>query len=107
MRMAPLPVRIVGRAGPAEHGLSFAERKRNQGNHDHAPRFALDVRNGIERDLAARGCGGVATELGDEGMGRFVAGGGEKKSDVPDESGSEQFGWEVRHRRSLVFLRAS
>ena len=90
--MAPLPVRIVGRAGPAEHRLSLAQRKRNQGNNDHAPGLALDVRNRIERDLAARGRGGIASDFGDEGVGRFVAGGGEKKSDVPDETKSEQFG---------------
>jgi hypothetical protein len=36
-----------------------------------------------------------------------VAGGGEQKSDVPDESESEQLGCEVRHERALRFLRAS
>src|SRR6267143_7025085 len=105
--MTALPERVVGRASQAEHGLSFAERKRNQGNHNHAPRFALDVRNGIERNLAAKGRSGVASDFGDEGVGRFVASGGEKKGNVPDESESEQFGREVRHGKSLGFLRAS
>ena len=56
------------------------------------PGLALDVRNGIERNLAAHRGGGVASDLGDEGVGGFVAGGGEKKGDVPDESESEQLG---------------
>jgi hypothetical protein len=40
-------------------------------------------------------------------VGCFVAGGREKKGDVPDETEREQLGREVGHEEALRFLRAS
>ena len=57
---------------------------------DQTDGFAADVRDGIERDLAAVKRGGIATRDGDERVRAFVAGGGEKKNDVPDESEDEK-----------------
>jgi hypothetical protein len=56
------------------------------------------VRDGIEGDLASEGSRGVSSEFGDEGVRRFVAGGGEKKSNIPDKAERKCFGREVWHK---------
>ena len=89
-RMAALPERIVRGAGPTHHKASDQEGE--NGNHDHSPRLAANVRDGIERNLAAKSGGFVATELGDESVRRFVTGGREKKGDVPDKTEGETVG---------------
>src|SRR5260370_42689001 len=96
--MAPLPERIVRRAGPTDDGT--VNDKREDGNDDHAPRLTLNVRDGIERDLPANEGSFVTAKLCRERMGRFMAGSGEEKSNVSDEAGSNQVGVNSRHELS-------
>jgi len=94
-RMAALPVGIIGSAGPADHGAPHEER--NEGDDNHAPRRAANVRDGVERNLPAQGSGLVATDLCGEGMRGFVAGSREEKGHVPHEAHDEKIGSDVRH----------
>ena len=87
-RIALLPLGIVRGAGPADHPVSDEVGK--DGNNNQADGFAANVRDWIERDLAAVEGGGIAAEMSDERMRAFVASGGEEKDDVPDESESEK-----------------
>jgi len=78
------PLGVVGGAGPADEA-GFRDDS-DEGHDDHAEEFAADVGDGVEGDLAAVGRGGVAAEFGDEGVGGFVAGGGEQENDVFEEA---------------------
>jgi hypothetical protein len=62
------------------------------------------MRNRIQRDLAAESGRFVPSQLGDKRVGSFMASGGEKKSDVPDEPESEKFRREVGHEWGIHFL---
>ncbi len=95
-RMTAFPERIVRGTGPTDHaaGEKEAENREN----DHAKGRPADMRDGIEGDLASKGSGGVSSEFGDVGVGRFVAGGGEKKSNIPDKAERKSFGREVWHK---------
>ena len=88
--MTPLPERIVRRTRPTDDG-TINDKGKNR-NDDHAPRLALNVRDGIERDLPANEGSFVTAKLCRERMGRFMAGSGEEESNVPDEAESKQFG---------------
>ncbi len=93
--MAPLPMRIVRRAGPADDGVGQDEHQ--DGNDHHAPGFALDVRHGIERHLPAEeGCF-VAANLGSQRVRGFVARRGKQENHVPDESQGEEVRGNVGH----------
>jgi hypothetical protein len=71
VRMPLLPQGVVRGAGPANHPVRH--KVGNDGNEDESNRRAADVRNRVERDLAAfEGCR-VAAELGCEGVCAFVA----------------------------------
>ena len=100
VRVAAFPVGIEWCAGPADD--ASAKNKKSYGHDDHAPWFTLNVRNGIERDLTAGGGGVVAAELGGEGVGGFVAGGGKEKDYVQDEIGGELLRCEIVHGESRV-----
>lgn len=97
VRMTAFPERIVRSAGPTDHAAG--EKKAEDRDNNHAKGRPADVRDRIEGDLATEGRGGVSSEFGDEGMGRFVTGGGEKKRNVPDKAERECFGREIRHRK--------
>src|SRR5260370_31491894 len=76
------------------------------GNPHKAPGLARDGRNRIERPLPPGERGVVPADLGGQRVRRFVAGGGEKKRDVPDKTQCQQFGREVRHEVSSVEVAA-
>src|SRR5271155_2074970 len=73
--MAPFPVGVVRGAGKADHSAK-KQKAENWENH-HAVRRTPDMRNGIQRHLAAEGCRFVSTKLGDQCVRRFMARGGE------------------------------
>ena len=85
MRMAAGPVGIVRGTGEADHA-AIEKKETEQGKNHHAIGRASNVGDGIQGDLATQRGGVVATQLGDEGMGGFMTGGGEKKNDVVDEA---------------------
>ena len=95
-RVALLPQWVVRRAGPADHPAT--PQKRNHGCSDHADGLPADVRDRIQRDLPGQCCGGVAAELRGQRMCAFVAGGGEKKGDVPDHAQCEHLGRQIHTR---------
>ena len=74
MRMAPLPKRIEGGAGPAKNHVA-ARKNHYQGNGDHAKGRSSNMGDGVERDLTAEGGGLVAAQFGDERMRGFVTSG--------------------------------
>ena len=96
MRMTSLPERIVRSAGPTDHATE--EKEAEDRKHDHAKGRPTNVGDRIQGNLAAEGGSGVSSEFGDEGVGRFVACGGEKKGNVPDEAERKHFGREIWHR---------
>lgn len=95
-RMTAFPERIIRSTGPTNHAAG--EKKAEDRENDHAKGRPADVRDGIEGDLASEGSGGVSSEFGDVGVGCFVAGGGEKKSNIPDKAENKCFGREVWHK---------
>jgi len=95
-RMPAFPERVIRGTGPTDHAAGEKETENRE--NDHAKGRPADVRDGIEGDLASEGRGGVSSEFGDEGVGRFVAGGGEKKSNIPDKAERKSFGREVWHK---------
>ena len=96
VRMTAFPERVVRGTSPTDHAA--CEKKAEDRDNDHAKGRPADMRNRVEGDLAAEGRGGVSSEFGDEGMGRFVTSGGKKKRDVPDKAEYQCFGREIRHR---------
>lgn len=96
VRMTAFPERIVRSTGPTDHAAG--EKKAEDRDNDHAKGRPADMRDRIEGDLATEGSGGVSSEFGDEGMGRFVTSGGKKKRDVPDKAEYQCFGREIWHR---------
>lgn len=95
--MATLPCGVERRARPPNHAV--IDEEGNDGNHDHAPRFPLDVRHGIERDLI--GGGVVPTKFCGKRVRRFVARGGKKKSDEPNKADSEKIRRKAWHEKRL------
>ena len=96
VRMAAFPERIVRSTRPTDHAA--CEKKAEDWDNDHAKGRPADMRNRIEGDLTTEGSSGVSSELGREGVGRFVTGGGKKKRNVPDEAEYQCFGRKIRHR---------
>jgi hypothetical protein len=94
--MPAFPERIVRSTRPTDHAAG--EKKAEDRDNDHAKGRPANVWDGIEGDLASEGSGGVSSEFGDVGVGRFVAGGGEKKSYIPDKAEHKRFGREVWHK---------
>ncbi len=81
-RVALLPFRIEWRIRPADHPA--AHQKRQDGDYNHAERRATNVRNWIERRLAALGCGKVTAQFGNHRVRCFMARRRKQKIDVPD-----------------------
>ncbi len=94
--MTAFPERIVRSAGPTDHAAG--EKEAEDWENDHAKGRPADVRDRIEGNLTTQSRGGVSSKFGDEGVGRLVACGGEKKRNVPDKAEHEGFGREIRHR---------
>src|SRR6266852_2541916 len=103
--MPPRPLGIVWRAGPAEQVASHDQREDR--NHYHAPRFALDVRNGIERNLSTGERRIIPVDFVDPRVRGFEASGGEKNRDIPDKTQRDKFGLEISHEATLRLLRLS
>lgn len=94
--MTMFPERIVRSAGPADH--ASPQKETQDWDDHHAERRSADVRDRVERELAAESGGAVAANFGDESVRCFVASGGEKKGDIPDERESQCFRREIGHR---------
>jgi len=75
------------------------------GDDHHAPRFTLDVGNGVEGDLA--GGGRVATQFGDQRVRSFMASSGEKEHDIGNEAVDQEFGRQIRHGAKRLEVRRS
>ena len=100
-RVALLPRGIERRAGPPDHPV---RRHVGKDGDNHKPdRLAADVRQRIERYLARLKSGGIAAQVRDKGMRPFVAGGREKKNDVPDKSQCE----EIRSHQAIDYFLAA
>jgi hypothetical protein len=97
VRMTAFPERIVRSTCPTDHAAS--EEKAKDWDNDHAKGRPADMRDRIEGDLTSECGGGVSSQFCDEGVGRFVTCGGEKKRDVPDKAEYQRFGRKIRHRQ--------
>ena len=93
------PIRIIRRAGPTHHPAKHEIR--HKGNHHHAPRFALDVRQGIERQLAALVSRIIPAQPRRQRVRGLMARGGKKKGKVPEETKRNRFGSQLIHRSLL------
>ena len=83
-RVSLLPRRVVGRAGPADHPVRDEIGK--DGHDDESHWFTANMRQWIERHLAALKCGGVTAEISGQGVPAFMASRGKQENDVPDEA---------------------
>lgn len=97
--IAALPEGIEGGAGEADHAAVQNEKTEEREN-DHAVGRTANVRDRVEGDLSAESGGGIATTLGDKGVGGFVTGGGKKKDHVGDETEDEE-GWSQFGHKSV------
>lgn len=95
--VAAFPERVERCAGPTNHASRKKETEKR--DDDHAKRFATDVRDWIESDLAAEGGCRVATAIGDESMSGFMTSCRKKKDRVRDEGDHEVLWVELIHRR--------
>ena len=98
--MTPLPERIVGSTGPADHpGATHPGGKQEAGDRedDHAKEGATDVWNGIQGDLAAQRGGAVAADFGYQGVSGFMTRGGEKKDGIINEAEDQELWRDVWH----------
>ena len=89
--MARRPDRVVGRARPTDHPVPPRQERQDR-HHHHADRRAQDVRQRVERDLAAVVRGGVAHAQRGEGVTGLVQRGREHEDHEPGEEQGEQLG---------------
>ena len=92
--MPPLPQRVEGRARPSKHGMHG--KKRQDGDHNHAPGFAPHVGHRVQRNLSAEGRRFVASHFGHQSVRGFVTRCGKEKRNIPNESENEKIGIEIR-----------
>jgi hypothetical protein len=85
-----LPVRVEGCARPSNNLLR--KEKSEQRNRHHAERFAPDVRQRIQGQLAAERRSIVAAQLRRQCVRSFMTCCRKKKNDIPDKAYSNQVG---------------
>jgi hypothetical protein len=78
------PTGIIGCAGPSDETGSAEDA--NQRHDDHAERLAPDVRDRVERDLAAFEGRKIAAQLGDQRVRGLMTNCREEKNHVFDEA---------------------
>jgi hypothetical protein len=65
---------------------------REDRHNDETNRRAADVGDRIQRNLSAFESGGIAAQLGSQGVGALMACGGKEEDDVPDYAEHEEVG---------------
>ena len=96
-RIPLLPRRIVRRAGPPDHPVR--DKIRNNRHYYQSKRFALDVRQWIQRHLPAVKRRRIPAQLRDQRVRPLMAGRRKKKNDVPHHAQNQKI-WRQLSRPS-------